>query len=416
MHYDALDAETIVPKPNYLVAHFSDPRRHDRPSRVAISDNPNRLKFLYLVGKGDWNTVARFIFGRSRWPVDWIPDSNIAFLDATTPVWDALRAVALGNPDGATVVTGVVEAEMTEWLNLPYRNQERAANIKAALDAGTRIKRFLVDRTNPYNTALCGYAHLLGFRRFVTQKTGAGTTLFDTDPADKSGTMNAIRKLLGPRAQDIAKKGRDDAERHRTINISDEMNVLMAVLYALLAKRNSIILTADRDYVEIFYKVQWFLDTHYRAWLAAKRIKEGRYGEPAGHMGDTKGYFDGRLTLYKRPTYHLREVLPADWSAIQVGVLYVAPDGELHRAAFSFELKMLAMLQTRAATNGRCTDLFGDANLHVDLGPLKNGMDGLYLGVGKDATREFNTNGVRCQVSRLDLEHSICCFENFTLY
>jgi hypothetical protein len=303
---------------------------------------------------------------------------------------------------------------LAEWLGLPYRNQKRAADIKAALDAGTWIKRIRVDTAGPYNTALCGYTNLLGFRRFVTQKTGTGTTLVDTDPTEKSVTMNAIRKQLGPRAQGLAKKGREDAEASGRINISDEMNVLMAVLYALRYRRDSVILTADLDYVEIFYKAQWFLDSHDRAWLAAKLIEDGRYGEAAGQLNDTKGYFDGPLTLYKRPTNHLREVLPADSSAVRVGLLYVAPDGMLHRALFPFELKMLDMLQTRSATDGRCTDLFGDSNLHIDLGPLKVGLDGMYLGIGKDDAREFNTNGVRCRVARLDLEHSICCFERFT--
>lgn len=403
-------------KPNYLVEHFRDPRYHDPPSQIAINDDPNRLHFRYFGDKGGWDTVARFVLDRDRWPVAWIPDANVAILDATEPVWDALRAVALGNPNGSTVLTGVVEAELMQWLNLPYRNQKRAKDIKVAMDGDTWIKKFRVDLSNPYNTALCGYTHLVGFRRRITQKTDAGSTLFGTDSADKSATMNAIRNEIGPRAQNLAKKGREDIKKRGKIYISDEMHVLMAVLYAMINKRNSIILTADVDYVEIFYKTQWFLDTHYRAWLAAKLIKEGRYGEPAGHIEGTKGYFDGPLTLYKRPTHHLREVLPTDYSAVQVGVLYVAPDGVLHRAFFQFELKMLEMLQTRAATDGRCTDLFGDANLHVDLGPLKCGMDGLYLGIGKDGTMKINTNGVPCQLARLDLEHSICCFERFSSY
>jgi hypothetical protein len=405
-----------MPRPNYLLEHFRDPRRRDQPSPVAICGDPNRLCFRYFSGAGDWNTVARFISDRDGWPVAWIPDANVAFLVTTTPVWDALRAVALGNPDGSTVVTGVVEAEMAQWLNSPYHNEKRAADIKAAMDSSTWIKKFRLDPASPYSIALYGYTQLLGFRRLAAQTPGVSRTLLDTDPADKSGTMNAIRNRLGLRAQGLAKKGREDVEGRGTINISDQMNVMIAVLFALLNKRSSFILTADVDYLEIFYKVQWFLDTHYRAWLAAKMLKEGRYGESAEQMGDTKGYFDGPLTLYKRPTHHMLEVLPADSSAVQVGILYAAPNGKLHRAGFPFELKMLDMLQTRAATNGRCTDLFGNANIHVDLGPLKYGMGAVYLGVGKDTTIEFNTNGVRCQLARLDLEHSICCFENFAVY
>ena len=210
---------------------------------------------------------------------------------------------------------------------------------------------------------------------------------------------------------DLAKKGRQDAEKSGIVNIHDELNCLMAIFYALMNRENSYIITADLDYVEIFYKAQWFLDTHYRAWLVAKMIKEGRYGDPDLEFTDTEGYFEGALTLHCRVTSHLLEVLPPDFRPVQVGIVYVAPDGLLYHSSFAFEVRMLEMLKTRGATDGRCTDLFGDANIHVDLGPFKLKLKGHYMGIGKDVTQAFRTNDFYSSLSMLDLEHSLNCFE-----
>lgn len=303
---------------------------------------------------------------------------------------------------------------MSEWLSDPRHNRDRAHDIKTAMDNDTWIRKFRMGPSHPLNAVLYSYTHLLGFRRWLAQPLPDGTTLLGTVAANRSGTMNEIRNKVGARAGGLAKKGRKNAKTGGKINISDEMHCVMAILYALLARRDTVILTADMDYLEIFYKAQWFLDTHYRGWLAAKSIKAGQYGTPAKEIQDDKGYFKGPLTLYRRPTKHMREVLPADQRSVRAGVLYIGPDGGIHLMRFPFELKMLEMLQTRAAT-GRCTDRFDNKNIHIDLGPLKPRLDGLYLGVGADSTIDFKTNGVCSSLGRLDLEHSICCFERFIL-
>jgi hypothetical protein len=159
--------------------------------------------------------------------------------------------------------------------------------------------------------------------------------------------------------------------------------------------------------VEIFWKVQWFLDTHYRAWLAAKLVKQGEYGKPVKEITDTDGYFDGGLLLYRRPTSHLSEVLPSQFTPVKSGVTFLSPDNTIVSFAFSFEREMLGLLETRAATGGRCTDLFGDANLHVHLWPVETTVDGLCLGIGKDIGASVELNGVRTFVPRLDLEHAL---------
>jgi|SRR5579883_489773 len=399
-------------KHNYLLSHLLDPDNRDEPSRLVVTPNPDRLYFRYTGEPGGWDTVASYIAGPSRWPVKWFPDANIAFLPGTDGVWDALRVAGLGSLNGSTVISGVAEHEMQEWLDDPWRNKERAEMIRTAIGAGTWLRKFRMANSTPLALAAISYTRLLGMRRFLARPTSNGPTLLGTDADDKSRTMNAIRDRIGPRAVRLARKGREDAEKG-AINLSDEMHCLMAIVYALLNRTDAVILTADQDYLEIFYKAQWFFDTHYRAWLAARMVSEGRYGEPAKVLTDTDDYFQGPLTLYRRPTLQLQEVLPPDPALVHVGMLYVAPDGMLHKMAFAFEQLMLEMIIMRGKTNGRCTDLFGSANIHVDLGPLKRYTDGLYLGIGEDVSREFNIGKVRILLAHMDSVHSLHCCERF---
>jgi hypothetical protein len=396
----------------YLEDHIVNPLF--RVQHSGSKPDLNRLGFAYWHRPGDWGTVADYIAGPGRWgQVMWFPDANVAILPETAPVWDALWVAAQGSPNGSTVITGVVEKELEEWLNEPYRNKRRADDIRAAMDQGTWISKFPMRPSAPFFLATMGYTHLLGERRSLARPNPSGVTPVGTDANAKSATMDMIRKTIGERAVGLAKKGRKDAEKRGVIDISDEAHCLMVIVNALINRRHSVLLTADVDYIEIFFKAQWFFHTHYRAWLAARMIKDGQYGEPAMDFIDNAGYFDGPLTLYRRPTTHLDEVLPPAPEPVHVGVVYVAPDGRIHGIFFQFEPGMLDMLATRNTTDGRCTDLFGEANIHVDLGPLKLKMDGLYLGIGKDAVSTFKTNGIRVRLSRLDLEHSLNCYEMF---
>ena len=72
----------------------------------------------------------------------WLPDANVAINHAADAVWNGLRAEALGSPIGSTVITGVVEYEIKDWLNDPSRNKERADAIREAMNAGTWVRRF----------------------------------------------------------------------------------------------------------------------------------------------------------------------------------------------------------------------------------------------------------------------------------
>lgn len=399
-------------KKNPLVEYLFDPEKRDRPDLISLGHGPERLVYSHFGEPGDWRTVAGFISGLRRWPVTWFPDANVAINDAAAPVWDALRVAGLAAPDGSAALSGVVEAELREWLDDPYRNKERANAIKASLDGSGWIRKFLVSPSHPLNPAMYWYTQLLGFRRGLARACPDGMTLVGTDAADKAATMNAIREKLGGRAQGLAKKGRNDADRTGFVNVSDEMHCMMVILYALTNRRNAMMLTADADHLEIFYKAQWFLDTHYRGWLAARLIRDKQYGDPVKQLEATHGYFRGPVALYRRHTAQMHEVLPPYPGSVRAGLVYVAPDDTLQKVSFPFEFPMLEMLQARSAT-GRSTDLFGESNIHIDLGPLSRDLDGPYLGVGRDAVIRFETNGITSDVSRLDLELSANCMERF---
>jgi len=65
-------------------------------------------------------------------------------------------------------------------------------------------------------------------------------------------------------------------------------------------------------------------------------------------LENTLGFFVGPLTLYRRHTAHLREVLPRIYRSVPVSVIYVAPNNLVHKIGFSFEREMLGMLEMRS--------------------------------------------------------------------
>ena len=411
---------------DHLLNHLQNPKFRDKRSPLIDTIKGNRLRPGYFVGRGDIQTAAGFIAGLHSWPVTWFPDANVAFRSDTQVLWDALRLAALGQRQDKVVIAGTVEYEMQEWLADPWQHKERAGAIKTALEQKTWLKKFGMATSHPLYPAVLGYTYLLGRRRLLARPCPDGKTLVDTDPAAKCETMNAIRNQIGPRAERLAKKGRIDSEKTGLININDEYTCLLAISYALLTGNDAVILTTDEDFVEIFWKAQWFFDTHYRAWLAAKMVKDGKYGEPVRELTDTHGYFDSPLTLYRRPTSHLAEVLPPIHTPVRAGVVYIRPDNNIATAFFSFEREMTGLLETRAKTNGCCTDLFGESNIHVHLGPLTHLLDGTHFGIGKDAGDYHGPDGKKCNppngqddnilrtfLSRLDEAHSMVTEERF---
>jgi hypothetical protein len=406
----SLRLERQMSNPNTLFEHFADPTFRDQQ---AVGPGRGRLSFTYGKGDGNWETVARIIQQCATTARRWYPDANVAFLPATEVIWEAMRAAGLGTPGGVGALTSVTLAEMDEWLNAPFRLKDRAGNINEAIASNTWLHA--VKKPGfPFGLGIRGYMLLLGERRRLASVLPNGSTYVGTPAADKCTTMNAIGVRMGRRAQGLAKKGRADAENNGMINVSDELHCLIVITRALVGCQESMILTADEDYIEVFFKAAWLIDTHYRAWLAAKMVKDGFYGAPVKVVKDTFGFFKNGATLYRRPTENFREVLPSLYEPVRVGVVHVTPHGRIQYVTFTFERLMLEMVQTRGATNGRCTDLFGAANIHVDVSPLHAGLGYPCLGIGEDEGISLESQGHTMFLSLLDLLHCVHCKERFT--
>ena len=399
-------------QPRHFFEQLRDPAFHDRKSTVWPNRDPERLTFQAVEGHGNWQSVATMISRPFARPTRWFPDANVAFLPETEVVWDALRVAGLGIPGGVGGLTQVALAEMDEWLKLPYRLKNRAEKINEAIQQ-TSWLRAVKKPVFPYGLGLRGYMELLGLRRSLARPLPHGSTFLGASVADKCKTMNEIEANMGPRALGLAKKGRIDAEKKGVVNVSDELHCLIVIANSLLNREDSTILTADEDFIEVFGKAAWLLDTHYRAWLAARMVRDGRYGNPFKTVSETSGFFRGPLTLFRRPTPDLQEALPVNHETVRVGVIYVTPRGQIEALSFGFERLMLEMLKTRGATNGRCTDLFGPANIHVDVAPLKLGLGHLCLGIGQDEGIEVQSLEHTMFLSWLDLMHCVHCKERF---
>jgi hypothetical protein len=375
----------------------------------------DRLTRMYLIREGSWHDVANDIDVSVVMGTYWFPDANVVLTPAADIIWAKFRknSLFLGRPQA--IITEAVLTEIGDWLSNPYHQHKRASEIKQALEQESWLRFLSYDWQPECTVAMLCYLRILAIRRTLALATSDGTTLLGTNPNDPVRTMKEIGRKLGPRAQGLARKGRKDTENRSVISVNDEFHCLLAILHALVTKTESVILTADIDFLEIFQKLFWFFDSHYRAMLAAELIRKGNYGQPIGMLEVTQGYFSGPIKLYRRVSNEMMEVLPHFYQTIPVSVVYVSPDGQVHRFGSKFEAAMLSMLKLRSRTNGRCTDaLEAGQNIHIDLGPLKRQTPELCLGVGTDEGDMASLFGRDVFRSRLDAEHSIQCNETST--
>lgn len=397
--------------------HLLNREFHDDADNLILRGNPSRLTVSYSESPGNWQTIVQSIMTTAEWPLVWFPDSNVAIRDDTSSVWNAFRLASLQRGDASCLLSACVHSELSEWLVTPRHHANRAREIQSAIEQDSSwIRRLSLSSASSEYAAILGYLRLIGFRRYLARPwSHGGPTLVGTDATDKSRTMNAIRDQVGERAVGIAKKGRIDIEKRQAPNLNDEMHCLTAVAHAIRSGQNVVILTSDEDLIEVFWKVQWFIDTHYRAWHVAKLIADGKYGSSTGFLENTRGFFEGPITLYRRRTNQLRDVLPSFFRTVTVVVWYVSPKSRVTKLGFAFEREMQGMLETRSRTKGRCTDLLGHSNVHVDLGPLKDDLKDPSVGVGRDVAYSVQTNDVTVELSRLDVEHALNCRERIAI-
>jgi hypothetical protein len=177
---------------------------------------------------------------------------------------------------------------------------------------------------------------------------------------------------MGPRAYHLAKKGYE--ERQAQPRFTDEVLVCLAFVNAILTGRETVILTKDYDLLEQFYKLQWLLDTHYRAYLLAQRIRADerafvRHSLPSTDPWIQRVFVAETGYLLERSDALLDEILPNTCEPV---MLYCYVMGErLSSMTFCAERGLRQLLEVKSKTGGLNTNQLDGRNCHIWLSPLK---------------------------------------------
>jgi hypothetical protein len=319
-----------------LQKHFESEIRRDSQDRESF---PARLNLEYLIEDGGWSAVNKAISGLNRLNAHWFPDSNVAFNPNLDSTWDAFRVAALDR--GCTKLTAAVMGELEKWLDDPFPRLEKRANeIKSGLQARSWIDHLMVG--DEHSDFVLYYTKLLGLRRLLAVANDNRTTPLAIDGSNKSLSLSKVAFHCGERSTDLARKGRADKEKRGAASLNDELHCVTVILNAIRTRNDSYILTTDRDFLEIFYKGQWFLDTHYRSWLTSRMIVENNL-KPTRIFNESNQFFTGELMLFARSSKQAAEVLPRTFSLVRAGVIYVSPKEKVHIMTFNFETEMLSM-------------------------------------------------------------------------
>lgn len=403
---------------NPTFAHLRNPEFTDSDDR----DPRSKSGFVTEYGltacqfPADFSWLSKLIYADANERKDflWIPDANMAIRSNAAPVWEAFQKAFALDYKPQCLLLPAVEAELTEWLDEPYRNKELANAIRSSLERGTGFcRQTRADEFSPSDLRLVDYyISLLVARRRLALPLDNGKTILAVDASNKSLAMSKVSEFHGPRGKMFARSGRDDLERRGVINANDESIVALAFMTSLVGKQHVCILTTDRHVLDSFYKFQWFLDTHYRSYLVGQMIANGYYEscivEPTSAM---KHCFDGDCTFYKKRSWCFDEVLRTRDEYYSFEVMHFEETGTVNWIRFKWEPELLGMLRNKLA-DGRNSTIFGDHNVHIATSPLGESV-GSHIIVGRDRMIP-RQNESAIPIGLLDFQHAINSQERHT--
>ncbi len=342
----------------------------------AVSSPPGRKFVPRLTNVGTPKLpydVEEFCNGVAAAPDDIIffCDTSLFHRNTDMRLWDALL-----NREGKLVIVPPVRRELDPWL----ASNEQHPAARAILDGEPTVTFSGIDPEDRRGKAAAEYyIELLGLRKkLVTYKVREFEEEHGRPPDDRErrDLMERLHQDLGSRGYLLAKKGAEVTNPDNLL--TDETLVYLAMKTAIETGREVVILSKDEDILEQFYKLQWLLDTHYRAMLLADayaaapsrfathpmltnsdpRLKEVFIGDddvlverPQWLIGGPRAPI---LTPYCRP------VIVHCWIVGQ----------RVTKLVFCAEREMERLLHTKAATSGLNTYKFGEKNLHLWLAPL----------------------------------------------
>lgn len=405
-------------KHNPTVEHILNKEFDDACSDSDIRTRSNIVTeygFRYHRRDGGFDFISQLIYADAfeRMNFVWIPDTNLAINKKASGVWSSLMRAYCLDFQTQCVMVGPVFNELKEWLFDPRRNMQLASDIRRCLKSKVGFLRLFswFDFGEEYQVLAQHYLDLLSMRRYLAVPLGDNQHCNGFETADKSYVLSKITDDHGQRSKMFARSGRDDFDKNGDVNVNDEAIVLTSFFYGLLNNVNTCIVTTDSHLLDIFYKLQWFIDTHYRTWLAAQLVSEGEYGKPTKIKTEgTDFFFEGECELYKKKSSVFDEVMKFRSEYYSFEIMHIQPDGQINIMRFKWELGVKEMLQTKRLA-GKNSSVFGDRNIHIATGPV-NGI-GDHIIVGKDKVVHPRRENP-LPVSLLEAQHAIHSQERFS--
>lgn len=296
------------------------------------------------------------------------PDEMAIFLDNN--IWDHamdpdLWPAILSRKRGVYVVPGV-RLELEPWrLRYP-----EFIGCKAVSERQAPIELLEVPTDEVDRRALNHYVSLLLQRRRAFEYFAARYTELHGREPTRSERVEGVQKIFGERALLLAFK--DGKEVTPDPRATDEYLVCAAAAHGLATGEPTVILTRDQDVLEQFYKLWWFLDTHYRAMLLADDYAADRMfydHHPIPRTEFTQDQFELRDDefLLDMGNDRMQRCLPQAFTFVSQECWLIQPD-ELTKLTFGAETNMHRLLKTKGQTAGRVSNRIGTRNLHAYLG------------------------------------------------
>jgi hypothetical protein len=337
--------------------------------------------------------------------VSFFLDTNIWGRNLEDTVWLSL----LGRRDSVYVIPSV-RLELQGWIS---RNSGYIGS-RAILEKNPNlIVQGLPPTESDEMTAYMYYAYLLQSRRRAFHIYGVQFREEEGRDPSPEELMVGVQRTFGERGLALAHKdGRPIAlDKWAT----DESLVYLAAAHALETGRPTVVLTKDQDVLEQFYKLWWFLDTHYRAMLMAEYYARNRFAFPIESFPSVRHarkLFDLRNgLLVNMGPQRMNAVLPREPTFVSVECWLVGK--EMTRLTFGAETGMYRLLKIKGATGGLVSDQLEGRNLHPWLAPLPLG-DKIADCVGVVYDRTVEAAGSRARVGMFDITHAVNNHERFS--
>ncbi len=176
------------------------------------------------------------------------------------------------------------------------------------------------------------------------------------------------------------------------------------------------ILTQDGDIQDQFFKLVWFLDTHYRGMLLAdwylKQFGSVRLHAVPAEVVERKIFKSENGVLFDRSPDLLRDVLPSHFRFVAITCLSVG--AYFSQLTFGAERELGQVLAVKGQTGGLSTSKLGGRNIHPWLAPLPIEKD-LHQCAAVVHDVCLTVPGSAALVSKLDIAQAIGNFERHTI-